>query len=82
MSYDPCKYCGEMAFKTDGNADLICQNRAETGSCAPVNTLEDAKANAPLQPGGYRVRKSQNCICGECGKKMKHCKGRGKCAKR
>jgi len=45
MSYDPCKYCGQMAFKTDGNADLICYNRANTGDCnvAELLTKEEAE---------------------------------------
>ena len=33
MSYDRCKYCIEPAFKTDGNGDFICFNKAETGDC-------------------------------------------------
>lgn len=33
MSYDKCKYCDSPAFKTDGNADPVCHNRAHSGDC-------------------------------------------------
>lgn len=33
MSYDKCKYCYEMGFKTNGSGEFICYNMAYTGSC-------------------------------------------------
>lgn len=33
MSRDSCKYCDGYVFKTDGNADHICESRALTGEC-------------------------------------------------
>lgn len=43
MSYDPCKYCHQPAFKTNGDAELICFNRAETGDCntPPLKTMRE-----------------------------------------
>lgn len=68
MSYDPCKYCGEMAFKTNGNAEFICYNRANTGSCESTAEFDhQEKRFAAKKPG------NEPCVCGS-GKKSKNCK--------
>ncbi len=74
-----------MAHKTDGNADFICYNRAETGDCK----------KAPDGKGGtipwddiiaYVTRPTQKPKPGNekcrCGKNVKHCKIHSPKAKR
>jgi type I site-specific restriction endonuclease len=39
MSCDQCKYCNDYAFKTNGDGDFICQNRANTGNCEPQEEM-------------------------------------------
>lgn len=74
MSYDPCKYCSNIAFKSDGNGDLICYNRANTGDCEIQPPTQTINHNS-----FFRVKKIGNepCICGS-GKKSKNCKCKNK----
>lgn len=71
MSYDACKYCGEIAFKTNGSAELICLNRAETGDCNE-NMRREAESMMhisikPTKP----LPQNRKCIHD---KKIKNCK--------
>lgn len=65
MSYDKCKYCDEIAYKTNGDAESICFNRAHTGKCEGEKTLEDIKA----------ISRNKPCPCGS-GKNYKNCHGK------
>lgn len=62
MSYDACKYCGDFAFKTNGNAELICESRAYHGKCK--KDRESAKSE--------KIGRNNPCPCGS-GSKYKHC---------
>lgn len=46
MSYDSCKYCTGYAYKTDGNGDFICLDRANTGTCSDNDTPTEAQLKA------------------------------------
>lgn len=76
-----------MAFKSDGNGDLICYNRANTGDCnngnpekdftelmKEVNESEYLKQKYNYNPIGFGVKKAGNEPCNNCNKKVKHCK--------
>ena len=68
MSYTPCKYCREIAFKTNGDAEPICYNRANTGDCNSTAEFDYSQQKfAAKKPG------NEPCKCGS-GKKVKHCK--------
>lgn len=71
MSYDPCKFCGQPAYKTNGKAELICVNRAETGDCNDSSWAKDLPHNCGGPPP--QKKKPGNSICRH-EKKIKHCK--------
>jgi uncharacterized protein YecA (UPF0149 family) len=58
MSYDLCKFCGEMAFKTNGKGESICLNYAESGTCKPGKG-EGPSRNKPCPCGSKKNYK--NC---------------------
>lgn len=62
MSADLCKYCHEIAYKTNGKGEWICFNLANTGKC---------EGNKPIT---VKPQMGRNCGC-SCGsgKKYKHC---------
>ena len=62
MSYDQCQFCGDIAFKTNGKAKLICESRAYSGQCK--KDKEQLKSDKPSR--------NQPCPCGS-GKKYKRC---------
>lgn len=62
MSYDQCQFCGDIAYKTNGKCELICESRAYSGQCK--KDKEEVKANKPSR--------NQPCPCGS-GKKYKRC---------
>lgn len=64
MSYDPCKYCGSLAYKTNGNAELICYNRAMYGTCESPKPVVKEKSE--------KIGRNAQCPCGS-GKKFKNC---------
>lgn len=62
MSYDQCQFCGDIAFKTNGKSELICESRTYSGQCKKEK--QEAKADKPSR--------NQPCPCGS-GKKYKRC---------
>lgn len=65
MSYDQCQFCGDIAFKTNGKCELICESRAYHGRCK-----KDKE-----QPKSEKPSRNQPCPCGS-GKKYKRCCGK------
>lgn len=65
MSYDQCQFCGDIAFKTNGNSESICLSRANSGQCK--KDKEQLKSEKPSR--------NQPCPCGS-GKKYKRCCGK------
>jgi len=62
MSYDQCQFCGDIAFKTNGKCELICESRAYSGQCK--KDKQNIRADKPSR--------NQPCPCGS-GKKYKRC---------
>lgn len=60
-----CKYCGRVAYKTNGRGENICFNRAYTGSCT---------GNHPRVRSTPKIGRNAACPCGS-GKKYKKCCG-------
>lgn len=64
MSYDQCQFCSDIAFKTNGKSELICESRAYSGQ--RKKDKEQSKSDKPSR--------NQPCPCGS-GKKYKRCCG-------
>jgi uncharacterized protein YchJ len=60
-----CEFCGSPAFKSNGNCELICENRAYSGRC-------DRKGPDPIVSSGPKIPRNTPCPCGS-GKKYKKC---------
>lgn len=60
---ESCQFCNKPAFKSNGNSELICENRANFGDC---NGLR------PLIIHNKEQRRNELCRCGS-GKKYKFC---------
>jgi len=69
MSYTPCNYCSQPSFKTNGNGELICYNRANTGDCDSIPPIKTTNHNSFF---GVKKKGNEPCSCGK--KKIKHCK--------
>jgi uncharacterized protein YchJ len=67
MSYDQCKYCGNIAYKTNGKSELICYDRAVYGECE-----QELMKQEPIVNEGKKVGRNDKCPCGS-GKKFKRC---------
>lgn len=57
-----CQFCGDPAYKTNGNSELICEIRAYSGQCK--------KDKRPAV--SEKIPRNQQCPC-RSGKKYKHC---------
>lgn len=58
-----CKFCDEIAYKSNGKSELICRNRAETGKC---------EGHLPYVHKKQPQQRNDLCECGS-GKKFKKC---------
>lgn len=58
-----CEFCESPAFKSNGKSELICENRANTGSCEGFK---------PRVVSNQTQRRNEVCSCGS-GKKYKKC---------
>lgn len=68
MTNETCEYCSAPAYKTTGQARLICYNRASFGVC-PIPNEEHGEPGTTLLP---KQKRNTPCRCGS-GKKAKHC---------
>lgn len=63
-----CEFCHREAFKTNGNSELICENRANSGRCEGyVSIKHETKSKY-----GRKVGRNETCPCGS-GAKYKKC---------